>query len=136
MDTAVEATEEPPPCPSYFEWTEIYPQLQVLIDNYDAILEEVTGISTVSPSLFIYAVISFFLYHLLSGPPGPRTITPTGETRTGRCSLSCTPFPPTTPPRVHGCPRPVPPVRALLRCCDPSPVSAPPCLVAWAATPR
>ena len=49
MDTAVvEPTEEGPPCPSYFEWTEIYPQLQVLIDNYDAILEEVTEISAVT----------------------------------------------------------------------------------------
>lgn len=35
------------PCPSYFDWTEVYPQLQVLIDSYDTILAEMSHISTV-----------------------------------------------------------------------------------------
>lgn len=34
--------------PSYFDWKEVYPQLHVLIDNYDTIMEEMMDISTVS----------------------------------------------------------------------------------------
>lgn len=39
---------EESPSPSFFEWTEVFPQLQVLIDNYDTIKEEAEAIAHVS----------------------------------------------------------------------------------------
>jgi hypothetical protein len=46
--------------PSFFDWTEIYPELQLLIDEYDTILEEAKTIHNVSLALSKHVHVSYF----------------------------------------------------------------------------
>jgi hypothetical protein len=96
----------------FYSWREIYPELELLLDNIEIIKEESRSIGQVRLcTQFIYSR-EFMIPnapHSLSqhsGYPGQRTIS-IWETRSttvanGLCSLSCTPSPPMIPQRRSG----------------------------------
>lgn len=87
-------TERGPPGSGqpYFDWRTLFPELQILLDHFDSILEEAKTIQKVHHSALFYN-----LCHV-SGFLGLRITLPRMVSRIGPFSLSCTLSPRMTNP--------------------------------------